>query len=61
MGARMDARRSLELDLRKALGGCDEFELVYQPQLNLSHPPPGRMRGPDPLASSRTRGTVSPA
>ena len=34
MDARMRARRSLELDLRKALA-LHEFELVYQPQMNL--------------------------
>ena len=34
MDARMQARRSLELDLRKALA-MHEFELVYQPQMNL--------------------------
>ena len=34
MDARMQARRSLELDLRKALA-LHEFELVYQPQMNL--------------------------
>ena len=34
LDARMQARRSLELDLRKALA-MHEFELVYQPQMNL--------------------------
>ena len=34
MDAKMQARRSLELDLRKALV-AGEFELFYQPQLNL--------------------------
>ena len=34
MDAKMQARRSLELDLRKALV-AGEFELFYQPQVNL--------------------------
>jgi predicted signal transduction protein with EAL and GGDEF domain len=36
MEARLDARRSLEIDLRKALAN-DEFELFFQPQVNLKH------------------------
>ena len=34
MDARMQARHALELDLRKALGN-GEFELYYQPLVNL--------------------------
>ncbi len=58
MTARMEARRQLEIDLRKALA-MREFELVYQPQMNL---------GSDQLVGCEalirwihpTRGTVSP-
>src|SRR5436853_5461101 len=35
MDARIQARRALELDLRRALN-VGEFHLVYQPQLNLA-------------------------
>lgn len=58
MGIRMEARRLLELDLRKALA-LRQFELVYQPQLNLSS---GRLVGCEALIRWRhpERGTVSP-
>ena len=59
MMARMEARRLLELDLRKALA-MREFELVYQPQLNLGSE---RLVGCEALIRWHhpTRGTVSPA
>ncbi len=59
MMARMEARRLLELDLRKALA-MREFELVYQPQMNLGS---DRLVGCEALIRWRhpTRGTVSPA
>lgn len=59
MSARMDARRLLELDMRKALA-MREFELVYQPQMNLAT---NRLVGCEALIRWRhpTRGTVSPA
>ena len=59
MSARMDARRLLELDLRKALA-MREFELVYQPQMNLAT---NRLVGCEALIRWHhpTRGTVSPA
>ena len=59
MDQRMQARRALELDLRKALA-LREFELVYQPQMNLES---NRLVGCEALIRWRhpTRGTVSPA
>ena len=59
MMARMEARRLLELDLRKALA-LREFELVYQPQMNLGS---DRLVGCEALIRWRhpTRGIVSPA
>ncbi len=59
MMARMETRRLLELDLRKALA-MREFELVYQPQMNLGS---DRLVGCEALIRWRhpTRGTVSPA
>ena len=59
MMARMEVRRLLELDLRKALA-MREFELVYQPQMNLRS---DRLVGCEALIRWRhpTRGTVSPA
>ena len=59
MDARMQARRSLELDLRKALA-LKQFELVYQPQMNLET---DQLVGCEALIRWRhpTRGTVSPA
>ena len=59
MSAQVEARRRLELDLRKALA-MREFELFYQPQLNLET---DRIIGCEALIRWRhpTRGTVSPA
>ena len=59
MDARMQARRSLELDLRKALA-MHEFELVYQPQMNLET---DELVGCEALIrwNHPTRGLVSPA
>ncbi|WP_237479001.1 putative bifunctional diguanylate cyclase/phosphodiesterase [Lichenibacterium dinghuense] len=59
MDARVQARRQLELDLRRAVA-AHEFELVYQPQLNLETE---RLVGCEALIRWRhpVRGTVSPA
>ena len=56
---RLQARRSLELDLRKALA-LKQFELVYQPQFDLAS---GRAAGFEALIRWRhsQRGLVSPA
>ncbi len=58
MDARMQARRSLELDLRKALA-MHEFELVYQPQMNLET---DQLVGCEALIrwNNPSRGLVSP-
>ena len=58
MGIRMELRRQLELDLRKALA-LRQFELVYQPQLNLES---DQLVGCEALIRWRhpERGTVSP-
>ncbi len=59
MEARLNARRALELDLRKALAG-QEFRLVYQPQIELAT---GRICGFEALLRWHHpgRGVVSPA
>lgn len=59
MDARMQARRALELDLRKALAQ-DEFELHYQPLVNLAE---DRVSGFEALLrwNHPSRGQVSPA
>ena len=59
MDDRMQARRCLELDLRKALA-LKQFELVYQPQMSLET---DQLVGCEALIRWRhpTRGTVSPA
>jgi EAL domain-containing protein (putative c-di-GMP-specific phosphodiesterase class I) len=59
MDARMQARRALELDLRRALA-LKQFHLAYQPQICLST---GAVVGCEALLrwSSPTRGAVSPA
>jgi len=59
MDARLQARRTLELDLRDALAK-DEFELFYQPIYNLKH---DRVSGFEALLRWRhpTRGLVMPS
>src|SRR5262249_23059946 len=59
MDAKMQARRALELDLRKALA-LQEFELFYQPVVNLAA---GQITGFEALLRWRhpERGTVLPA
>jgi EAL domain-containing protein (putative c-di-GMP-specific phosphodiesterase class I) len=59
MDARMQARRVLELDLRRALAQ-DEFELHYQPVINLDR---NEVTSFEALLRwhHRERGTVSPA
>jgi len=59
MDARMQARRSLELDLRKALD-ADEFELYYQPLVNLSRREVRRLRGAACAGGHPLRGLVPP-
>ncbi|RYC29138.1 EAL domain-containing protein [Lichenibacterium minor] len=58
MDERVQARRRLELDLRRAVA-AQEFELVYQPQMNLET---NRIVGCEALIRWRhpERGTVSP-
>ena len=50
MDAEMQERRAMEYDMRKALA-AGEFELFYQPVVNLSRQDQ-RLRGVDPLAPS---------
>jgi diguanylate cyclase (GGDEF)-like protein len=59
MDSRMQARRQTELDLRTALGG-GEFEIHYQPQVNLAS---GEISGCEALLrwNHPDRGLVSPA
>ena len=59
MDARLQARRVLELDLRNALAN-DEFEVYYQPQINLDR---NRISGFEALLrwNHPERGIVSPA
>jgi diguanylate cyclase (GGDEF)-like protein len=59
MDARMQARRSLEIDLRRALA-MKEFELAYQPQVRVED---GAVTGFEALIRWRhpQRGMVSPA
>ena len=52
MDAQMQARRALERDLRKALP-AGEFELHYQPVVDLASNEHQRLRGPHSLAPSR--------
>ena len=54
MDADMQARSKLQLDLRKALAN-GEFELYYQPLVNLERDEIMRLRGAAALASSRAR------
>ena len=58
MDAQMQARRAMEYDLRRALAG-DEFELHYQPIVNLASNEISGVRGPHPLAASRARHGVT--
>ena len=46
MAARVEARASLERDLRRAIERGDEFELVYQPEIDLAS---GVIRGAEAL------------
>jgi diguanylate cyclase (GGDEF)-like protein len=59
MDARMQARRAIELELRRALA-LKEFELVYQPQIELGS---NALVGFEALLrwNNAERGTVSPA
>ena len=59
MDAKMQARRSLELDLRRALA-LKEFDLAYQPQVSAHD---GRVTGFEALLRWRhpERGQISPA
>ena len=52
MDARMKARRALEIDLRQAVM-CGEFELHYQPLVNIRDNEIVGLRGAAALASSR--------
>ena len=54
MDRRIQARRMLELDLRKAFAN-GEFELHYQPLINLQADADQRLRGAAALAASRAR------
>ena len=54
MDLQMQTRRIMEQDLRKALP-AGEFELYYQPVVNLASNDDQRLRGPDPLESSGDR------
>ena len=54
MDAQMQARRALELDLRKALA-AGEFELYYQPLIRSSDRQGLRLRGAGALEPSRAR------
>ena len=53
MDARAQARRLLELDLRAALRR-DEFEVHYQPIVDIAGEQDGRLRGAGALESSRS-------
>ena len=54
MDAKMQARRGLELDLRRALVS-GEFELYYQPQINLKKKRAQRVGGAAAMESSDSR------
>ena len=54
MDAQMQARRGMEYDLRRALVD-GEFELHYQPAVNLGDNDGQWVRSPDPLAASAQR------
>ena len=60
MDAQMQARRGMEYDLRRALVD-GEFELHYQPIVNLDDNDDQRFRGADPLAPSAQGHDRSPA
>jgi diguanylate cyclase (GGDEF)-like protein/PAS domain S-box-containing protein len=59
MDTRLQERRALEMDLRKAFA-ADQFSLMYQPQVRLCD---GELRGMEALLrwTHPQRGTVSPA
>ena len=54
MDKRLRARRALEIDLRKALA-AEEFELFYQPLINLKTRRGHGLRSADALVSSSPR------
>ena len=55
MDARMQARRVIELDLRRAIKTGDEFELLYQPIVERADRQGRQLRGARALASPRAR------
>ena len=58
MEAAVQERRALELDLRDALGS-GQFDLNYQPLIDLKHRPRHDLRGADALDPSGARGSAA--